>query len=412
MSETVRIKTSELEKLQQLASNFSATDINTMKAEVEEIKAWHDRQKANIGRPGFLYSSREDYEQKQEEARHTMKFLRAVRENNDNALDALRKEAPEFYAQKANFNTGTDAQGGYLVPDAWENQIVLAANKYGYAARLFKNYPMSTQTVNLTTGSTVTGYEVSETGYPTTTDSSSFFSQVPLTAKRFAGGYIASNVELQDAIPAFVAFMAEEIGRGIAKRVDQTAIKGATGSGNHFNGITEASGTNAVTMGSGDTAFSNISWSDLLDLEAAVADGVLEGATFLLPRAVWNYLRKEKDQNDRPIWTNERPADYAKQVGLDNLGSAVQPGPNGSYPVVVCPDDLFPSSGASAACAVFGDFSRHAYYGIREGMTVKTFSERWNGNDLGHSTAYEGVLRVGIAFNDPAAFAVLSTAAS
>lgn len=412
MSDFVRMKTSEFEQLQNLASTLSSDEFSSMKAKLEEIKSWHDKQKANIGRPGFLYASQDDYEQKQAEARHTMKFLRAVRERNDATLETLQKEAPEFYVQKANFNTGTDAQGGYLVPDAWENQIVQAVNKYGYAARLFKNYPMSTQTVNLTTGSSVTGYEVAETGYPTTTDSSSFFTQVPLTAKRFAAGYIASNVELQDAIPAFVAYMAEEIGRGIAKRVDQTAIKGATGSSNHFDGVTVVSGTQTVNMGAGDTAFSNISWTDLLDLEAEVADGVLDGATFLLPRAVWNHLRKEKDSSLRPIWTNERPADYARQVGLDNLGSAVQPGPNGSYPIVICPDDLFATSAAATACAVFGDFSRHAYYGIREGMTVKTFNERWNGTDLGHSTAYEGTLRIGIAFNDPAAFSVLKTAAS
>lgn len=409
MSEHVRIEKSELEQLQEMASTLSDVDVKEMKTRLDQLAAKHEEQRKNIGRPGFLYQSQDEYQEAKAAREHTAAFLKAAGQKDTNTLDALRRDNPEFYAEKANFNTGTDAQGGYIVPDAWETEIMNSADKFGYAARLFRNYPMSTQTVNLQNGGDVTGYEVSETGNPTTTDSSSFFSRVQLTAKRFAAGYIASNVELEDAIPAFQTYMAEEIGRGLAKRIDQTAFKGdISGASNHFDGITVVSGTNTVTMGAGDTAFSNISWTDLIDLEAAVGDADLDGAVFVMPRAVFNYLRKELDSNNRPIWSNERPVDFAKQVGLDALGSAVQPS-IGGYPVVVTPDSLFASSGTDTACAVFGDFGRYAYYGIRRGLTIKPYTERWNGVDLGHSTAFEGSARIGVAFNDPAAFSVLKT---
>jgi HK97 family phage major capsid protein len=414
MSDLIAIQKADAEKLAELAALLTPQEIEQIKNDVARLVAEHETAKKNIGRPGFLYGSNAEYSEKQEIAQHTLDFLRNSWDGNRIGVETLQKSTPEFYASvtKANFNSGTDAQGGYLVPDSWANEIARAADKYGFAARLAKNYPMSTQTVLLATGTGITGYEVAETGFPTTTDSTSAFSQKALTAKRFAAGYIVSEVELRDALPVFLSYMAEQLGQGMAKRIDQTFFKGATGSSNHFDGITVVSGTNTVTMAVGKDTFAETSWTDIRSLEAAVPDGALENAIFVLPRTLHNTLRNEVDENSRPIWDINRPADYAKQVGLDNLGNAVQPGYGGSYPVVVVPNDLFPDSAASTACAVFGDFSKHAYYGIREGMKMKVYGERWNGVDLGHSKAFEVSASIGIAFNDPDAFAVLKTAAS
>lgn len=411
MSDMVTITKTDAEKLQELAALLTPSEIEQIKNDVARLVARVDEQKRNAGRPGFLTGS--ERSEAVEVARHTLDYLRNGWDGNRVAIDELQRSTPEFYAiGKANFNSGTDAQGGYLVPDSWANEIQRAADKYGFAARLAKNYPMSTQTVLLATGSAITGYEVSETGFPTTADSTSAFSQKSLTAKRFAAGYIVSEVELRDALPIFLSYMADELGAGLAKRIDQTFIKGATGSSNHFDGITTVTGTNSVAMSAGRDTFGEVSWTDLRAMEAAVPDGTLDGAIYVLPRAVHNTLRNEVDENSRPIWDQNRPADYAKQVGLDALGNAVQPGLGGSYPVVVVPNDLFATDAASTACAVFGDFSRHAYYGIREGLKMKVFGERWNGVDLGHSKAFEISASIGIAFNDPDAFSKLVTAAS
>lgn len=417
MSEFVRIEKSEIDRLQEIAGTLSQFDAEQVKADIAEVKRFHEESMKNFGRPGFLYASKADYEDKREKAEHLFKFFDAADKMNVGVIEDMQKASPEWYTQKANFNTGTDAQGGYLVPDFWANEIQQATDKYGFAARIARIYPMSAQKVNLTNGSDCTGYEVSETGSPTTTDSTNFFANVPLEAKRFAAGYIVSRVQLRDALPAFEAYLAERLGQGMAKRIDQTFFKGATGSSNHFDGVTVVSGTNTEylggAIGSTKTAFSNVSWADMVRLETAVADGVLDNAIYVIPRSIYKFLRLEVDEQSRPIWNYDRPADYAKLVGLDALGRSVYPGVGGGYPVVVVPDSLFPTTGTSTACGVFGDFSQFAYYGVREGMTMEVFNERWNGVDIaGHSRAIEVQASIGIAFNDPAGFAVLKTAAS
>lgn len=413
MSEFVKIATTEFEQAQAVLAEMNSEETKALFAELRAIKAQAEENRRTGNRPPWLSGKASDVAEQREKAEHVAEFLRNAFNGNDNAIDQMQKGTPEFYTQKANFNTGTDAEGGYLVPIQWENAIAIAAEKYGYAPRIARSFPMTQRTHYLFTGSELTGYEVAEGASPTTNNAANHFARVSLTAKRFAAGYIVTRDELRDAIPEFVNYLAERLGQALAKRIDQTFFKGQVSASNHFDGVLYASGVTIRNMAATKTAYTQVSWTNLRDLEGDVPSSALDNAIFVVPRSAYIALGKELDSNNRPIWTNERPIDYARQVGLEALGRSVVPGPGGGYPMVVIPDTLVPTAAADTPFIAFGDFSESAYFGIREGMTMELYSERWNGVDLaGHSRAVEVQASYGIAFNDPAAFAILETAAS
>lgn len=381
---------------------------------VARLKADANYNKKSIGLPGAFYANMEDYEQKQQYARDVLGYVKSIRNKDHMAIEKFYQQ-PGFVT-KANFNETTDAQGGYLVPTIWDTDIAVVADQYGFARRMFRNYPMRTKTHNLHRGTTVIGSFTAEGTPPTPSDSANFFTRTALTAKRCSIAYIVTEEELEDAIPEFVAYMTRELGRGLAKIEDQVFWKGQVANGDAFDGLLYASGTNTVYMGdaigSGKTAFSNISWTDLVNLQNSVKTGALDNAVFVTNRTIFSYLRKEKDTTNRPIWSQEMPMTLTGQQGLQALGASVRWTPLG-IPMVVVPDDIWPTTAVSTPAVAFGDFSEYAYFGVRKGMTTKTFDQYYNSVALsGANFALEISERIGVAFPAPAAFGILKTAAS
>ena len=349
------------------------------------------------------------------QAQHIGKLIKATLDKDLTTYDRLKAEAPEFYQTKAYGTEGTDAQGGYLVPTFWADEIVTTAENYGFARALAKRVPMQSLTMKFNRGGSVTGGMVAEEAAPTAVDASSFFAQVTLTAKRAAAAFLTSRELLDDAQPAFLDFITTELGRFMAETEDTQFFIGS-GSGANHSGIKTISGTSVTYLGgsstSTKTAFSNIAWTDLVNLRLSLNTSVSANGIFVVPQTVFGYLIKSVDSNSRPIFDISSVPNF-EQTGIGALNGNVYMTPTGKKMVVV-PDAVFPSSSTSTMCGIYTDFSRFALFGERAGIELQTFKENYNSIALSgvNRIALEISQRFGIAFPAPAAIGVLKTSAS
>lgn len=325
----------------------------------------------------------------------------------------MQSEQPAFFGSqvKTNINEGTGAQGQYLVPTIWENDIFQVVEDYGFARKLAKVIPMRSLTHNLNRGGSVTAAMVAEESAPTPLDTTSFFAQTALTAKRAAAAFLTSREALEDANPALMSFMNTELGRAIAQLEDEQFFNGA-GTGANHTGLIGTSGVNVQYFGgasnSGKTAFSNVSWKDLTRVLAATNSRIINGGFFVVPQTIAMYLAQEVDSvSGRPIWDNQRPIDSLTGLGVSASAWMTPIG----KPMVVVPDGCFPSSAATKAGIIFGDFSKYGIFGDRSTLETQTFRESYNGTALSgvNRLAVEVSERFGVAFPAPAGFTLIKT---
>lgn len=393
------------------------SDFNRYKSLMKQMEAQGERNAQNVGVPGFLYKNREDREFQIERGRHVAKWLAAVGTKNYSAYDRLVSDNKEWYSQKAAFNEGTNAEGLYLVPDVWDQDIYRVRDDWGYARRMFRMRPLASKNLHLHTGKAVTASFYTEGVPATLQDAATFFSRNTVTAKWLrAALWWTLDVE-EDAIPAMIDYLTTEIGIAIAAEEDRVAFNGdVSGNSDAFNGVLNISGTNTVyqgqAAGSGKTSFANVSWEDLVWLSSEVKTAGLRNAAFVTCRTVYNYLRVQKDDSKRPIWMNEMPGDIAGTVGLESLAGSVRWTPLG-YPMVVVPDDAWPADAANTPSVAFGDFNSYALFGERKGLIAQTFDQYYGGQQLSSThRVLEFGERIAFGFPEPAAFGVLKTAGS
>ena len=352
-----------------------------------------------------------DHDSRREQARVIADYILAVHKGREGAADDIARKANEKYLTRANFNTGTAAQGGAAIPQFWIEEIMNFADRFGYARALAKIYPMRGKTENLVSSGAFTGAVVAEGSGLTLTDSTSFFTATAMTAKKIVAGAIVSEEQLQDATPAFLDYVINGLGRALAETEDKQFFNG-DGSGANFTGLTGVAGTTVVRQGGSDSSgkdtFAEISWPDLWNLRLGVNSGVGANGSFVVPQSVFGYLMKETG-GSRPIFDMVRPIEIAS-IGLTALEGNSYFTPTGR-PMHVVPDGLFPSSAANKASAFYADWNQFTVMGIREDVSVNEYKEYFGATGLGgtHQKGIEVVERVAFAFPAPSAIGVLKT---
>ena len=352
-----------------------------------------------------------DHDSRREQARVIADYILAVHKGREGAADDIARKANEKYLTRANFNTGTAAQGGAAIPQFWIEEIMNFADRFGYARALAKIYPMRGKTENLVSSGAFTGAVVAEGSGLTLTDSTSFFTATAMTAKKIVAGAIVSEEQLQDATPAFLDYVINGLGRALAETEDKQFFNG-NGSGANFTGLTGTSGLTTVRQGGSDSSgkdtFAEISWTDLWNLRLGVNSGVGANGAFVVPQSVFGYLMKETG-NSRPIFDMIRPIEVTS-IGLTALEGNSYFTPTGR-PMHVVPDSLFPSSAANTASAFYADWNQFTVMGIREDVSVNEYTEYFGATGLGgtHQKGIEVVERVAFAFPAPSAIGVLKT---
>lgn len=352
------------------------------------------------------------FEQRRKTLENRVEFLRGVMTRDVKRIE----RAYPGYMEKANFNETTNAQGAYVVPEEWFNEIFSAVDEYGFAPRLFRQTTISKKTLHMHGRGTIAASFVAEGAAVTAHDASDFYSRTDVTAKLLKVAVKMTEEWGEDVDPYVINDITEEMSRALAQELDRVAFVGNTGSGDAFTGILNAVTSNVVYMGgannSGKTAFSNISWTDLAPLISAVPS-YRGNRMFIASDTVFQNLRTETAgaSDKTPIWNRTAPMGMAGARGLEGLEGNTYWTPL-DFPMIVVPDAVWNSSAANKAAVVFGDYSKYAVIGTRKQVTSKFFDQYYDGALNGQTEVIELSQRVAVAFPKEDAFAVLKTAAS
>jgi HK97 family phage major capsid protein len=354
-----------------------------------------------------------EHDIKRDQARIVGDWIYAITRGKLGVAEDIANKANQTYVTRANFNTGTNSQGGFAVPQFWVEEIMSYADRFAYARQLAKIYPMRGKTENITSSGAFSAAVVAEGSSLTLTDSANFYTGTALTAKKIVGGCIVSEEQLRDATPAFLDYTISGLAQAIAEAEDKQFFKG-TGNAPEFTGALNLAGTSVVFQGgasnSGKDTFAEISWKDLINLRLAVNSSVGANGVFVVPQSVFGHLLKETDGvNGRPIWDMIRPLEV-NSIGLTALTNNSYITPTGR-PMHVVPDSLFPTSAVTTPSAIYADFSQYSILGIREDIVIDEYKEYFATQGLG-GTSQRGIMvseSIGIAFPAPSAIGILKT---
>lgn len=309
---------------------------------------------------------------------------------------------------------GTDADGGFLVPDEFSTEVIRIASDFGLVRKFARRIPMRTDTLNLNReDSAVTVYWPGEA--TAGTSSQPGIGRAKLKANTMVGLTPISNELLDDSSVDVVDYLMEIFAEAMAGEEDNQAF---TGVGAPFTGILTDSNVTTVTMATGKDTFAEADADDLRDLISQINTTVLGNCAFIMHRSVWGSVQKIKE-NSQHIASLFHPIVMGAGIGQPGSASAgvgtglVPAGYIWGYPVYL--SDKMPSTTAvSTKFMIFGNL-RYLALGDRQEMRLSVGAEATIGGVSMFETNQSAVRfteRIGLVIAKPTAFAVLKTAAS
>ena len=251
---------------------------------------------------------------------------------------------------------GTDADGGYLVPEDFERDIVTALEEENVIRSLAK--VITTQherKIPVATGHSTAQWTAENAAY---TESNPTFGQKQIDAFKLTDLCRVSVELLQDSAFDIEDYLMKEFARafGIA---EEEAFCVGTGT-NQPTGIFTASGG---TVGVTAAANNAITADELISLVYALKSPYRRNAKFLVNDATISAIRKLKDQNGAYLWQPSLQAGQPDRL----LG----------YDLYTSP--YVPTMAAGALTVAFGDFKNY-WIGDRAGRTVQRLNELYATN--------------------------------
>ena len=254
---------------------------------------------------------------------------------------------------------GTDSEGGYIVPDEFENTLVEALEEENIFRKL-------AHVINTASGdrkipvvaSKGTASWVDEEG--SITDSDDSFSQVSIGAYKLGTLIKVSNELLNDSVFDLEAYISKEFARRIGNKEEDAFFNG-DGTGKPI-GIFNTTGGAEVGVTTADS--SKITADEVIDLFYSLKAQYRKNAVWVLNDSTVKAIRKLKDANGNYLWQPALTANTPDTL----LGRPVYT------------SSFVPTIAASAKTIAFGDFS---YYWIadRQGRIFKKLSELYAAND-------------------------------
>lgn len=270
--------------------------------------------------------------------------------------DSIRKR--NWYDVKNVLEIGTDANGGYLVPDEYERQLVQALNDENFFRSLA--HVIQTQSGTHTipvVASHGTAAWMDENGlYPESEDT---FDQITLDAYKLGTAIKVSEELMNDSVFDLESYISSEFARRIGAAEEEAFL---TGDGNKKpEGVfTKVKSDKDATT---EIANTNISFDAIMDVFHSLRSVYRNRASWILNDSTVKALRKIKDNNGNYIW---QPAVTAGQPDMIL---------NRPYKTSIYAPEL----SAGNVPLLFGDFS---YYWIaeRQGRSFKRLSELYAAN--------------------------------
>lgn len=251
---------------------------------------------------------------------------------------------------------GTDADGGYLVPEEFEHDIVTALDEENVIRSLAK--VITTQherKIPIATGHSTAQWTAENAAY---TESNPIFGQKQIDAFKLTDLCRVSVELLQDSAFDIEDYLMKEFARAFGIAEEESFCVG-TGT-NQPTGIFTANGG---TVGVTAAANNAITADELISLVYALKSPYRRNAKFLMNDATISAIRKLKDQNGAYLW---QPSVQAGQP--DRLLG---------YEIFTSP--YVPTMAAGALTVAFGDFKNY-WIGDRAGRTVQRLNELYATN--------------------------------
>lgn len=261
--------------------------------------------------------------------------------------------------RRAAMTVGTDASGGYFVPEGFANQIVSAQKRFGGMRRA--------KTTQFTTSSgeplpIPTDNDTSNTGALLAEESAAAeqavtVGQAMLNAYMYTSKIVRVQIQLlQDSAFDIESWLGNKLGMRIG-RIQNSHFTVGTGSSQPSGVVTGA--TLGVTAGTGNVA--KVSYAELVQLQHSVdADYRENGAQWMFNDAMLSAIKQMVDGQSRPLFV----------PGVANG----EPDTILGHTYVVNNDVAAPA--ASAKSILFGDFSNYFIRDVR-GIQILRLSERY-----------------------------------
>ena len=251
---------------------------------------------------------------------------------------------------------GVDANGGYLVPEEFERQIITGLDEFNVMRNLCKVITTSAERkIPVAATHSTAAWTAENAAY---TESNPTFNQKTIDAFKLTDLVKVSIELLEDSMFDLEEYIAKEFARAFGIAEEQAFCVG-TGSGQPTGLFTANGGTVGVTT-AGTTA---ITADEIISLVYALKSPYRRNAKFLMNDATVSAIRKLKDGNGNYLW---QPA---LQAG--------QPDKLLGYELYTSP--YVPTLAAGAYTVAFGDFSNY-WIADRSGRTVQRLNELYSTN--------------------------------
>lgn len=311
----------------------------------------------------------------------------------------MAEAAAKRYGMKV-MGEGVNHLGGVLVPDDFQQDIILLREMYGVFRQYADVRPMTRDTQRFAKRvSGLTAYYPDEGGTITASDIA--LTQVTLTARKLAALAIFSSELDEDSMIDFGAWLADEIAYAFAYNEDLAGFLGdGTSTYGHVTGVTQR--YRQLVEESGGTWGTNLEYA--ASLQKMTGNLFTEQVVGDFLKAVGLLPQYADSPNCR--WFAHRYFYFAVMVqeALDSGGTTMSEVINGvrtpvymGYPVVFA--QVLPKADAdNTVFALFGDMSRGVMLGDRRELSIAQSSEyRFATDEL----AIRGTERYDINFHSP-----------
>ncbi|MEK1351413.1 phage major capsid protein [Limosilactobacillus fermentum] len=248
---------------------------------------------------------------------------------------------------------GSDSDGGYLVPDEFENQLIQKLHQENVLRSISHVIQTSSgdHKIPVVASEGTASWLDEEAAY---TESNSSFGQVTLGAHKLGTLIKVSDELLNDSAFDLTNYISTEFARRLGDSEEEAFLTG-NGTGRPTGILNDSNGAkDGVTAADADA----ITFDELIDLFYSLKEPYRKNAVFLMNDSTVKAVRKLKDQNGQYIW---QPS---VQLGTPDMIL--------NRPVFT--SQYMPTLSAGNKIALFGDFS---YYWIadRQGRTFKRLNE-------------------------------------
>ena len=281
-----------------------------------------------------------------------VKTGRASDEYRENFWNMMRSKAPDA-AVLNSLHIGTDAEGGYLVPDEYERTLIEALEDENIFRGLAK-------VIRTTSGDRKIPMVI-EKGQAywldeedAFTESDDTFGQISIGAYKLGTMIKVSDELLQDSVFDVEAYISKEFGRRMGA-AEEAAFFNGDGSGKPLGVLAATGGAEVGVTAASETA---LKADELFDLYHSLRGPYRKNAVWAVNDTTIAAIRKLKDGNGQYLWQPGLTAGAPDMI----LGRPVKT------------STFMPSLEAGAKTVVFGDFG---YYWIadRQGRSFKRLNE-------------------------------------